>query len=697
MDAEVEILPAGTVIANRYEILDPIGEGAMGVVYRAQHRLMKKVVALKLLHPGLMRSAELLERFRREAQAAAHIDHPNVCAATDFDSAGDGAFFLVMEFLEGSSLAGVLERDGRLSPRRSLHIIRQVLSALVRAHEMGIVHRDLKPDNIFLVKRESGPDFVKLLDFGIARVAFDDSDSIKLTKAGTVYGTPHYLSPEQAVGADIDHRADLYAVGIILFEILVGHPPFDGESLFHIMNMHVTRPAPTLASVVPEMPLVEALDEVLARLLAKKADERFQNARQVLDALDPIYQALHGVTEQTGEFETLNPLISGVLPTLHAGVAVGTLQPSDTAGISVDLEVPISVDLPLVSAAVAESGAAGTADSLLVPAAVPATGATPLSGRSPSAKRGLLEEGLSWLVARTGLSRPQVVVFLALGLLIMLVVLSVLVAVLSDSEGEPTEGGQGGAVAASGLDLGAPVLVHGQDTAELIKADELVRRAVELMGNEPRAALALLETVAEQYSGDPVFHKLMAQAMWRSGEAEEALRTALMVIRVVPASLHDQDLVDVFVGLLSMPDEAMSAQAEEALRGNMTETVVARLWQRATTGRFNEDNALRVRIKAMLDEQGGYAQLEPWQQAALELRLLDGRGCKNRRRVLLEIMEIGDPRALPVVEVYHNAPRRGCGTFNKGDCHDCMRRDLAQAIQLFSTPDADAEVMDFSE
>src|SRR5690606_8292067 len=191
-----------------------LGEGGMGQVYRAQHVHMRKTVAIKVLHRELTMQPEIVARFEREAVAAARIEHPHVAAATDFGQLPDGSFYLVLEFIEGRSLTALWAEHGRLPPARALAIARQVCDALDAAHSAGIVHRDLKPDNVMLLAREGDADFVKVLDFGIAKLQSDDtSGQPALTKAGTVFGTPEYMAPEQAQGAGVDARSDLYTLG----------------------------------------------------------------------------------------------------------------------------------------------------------------------------------------------------------------------------------------------------------------------------------------------------------------------------------------------------------------------------------------------------------------------------------------------------------------------------------------------------
>ncbi len=274
----------GRIFSDRYRITRKVGEGAMGQVYLARHTFMDKNVAIKVLHSQLLSHEEVVERFQREAKAAAHIDHPNVCAATDFGRYGETGLFLVMEWLDGRSLEDVIIEDGPLPEARALHIAIQAAEGVQRAHELQIVHRDLKPANIMLVTRDGDPDFVKVTDFGVARVPIGNMS--KITQAGTTYGTPSYMSPEQAMGDEIDARADIYAFGVMLFEMLTDRLPFAGASIAHILSMHVTEPAPHVSTFAPNVSA--ALDALVFRCMAKSPDDRFQSAAKLSDALRAI-------------------------------------------------------------------------------------------------------------------------------------------------------------------------------------------------------------------------------------------------------------------------------------------------------------------------------------------------------------------------------------------------------------------------
>jgi serine/threonine-protein kinase len=281
----------GTRLVGRYLIERLLGNGGMGDVYLAEHVTIRKKVAIKVLHPEMSRMKEVVARFEREALAAAHIEHPNVAAASDFGKLDDGSFFLVLEYVEGRSLRQTIA-GGPLELARAIHVARQIAGALARAHALGIVHRDLKPENVMLVTRDGDPNFVKVLDFGIAKVPVGEilgetlGTGQALTQLGMVYGTPEYMAPEQALGQAVDARADLYALGVILFEMIAGTRPFDDESKVAILGMHVTAPVPSLKERAPDAGVSCALDDLIARLMAKDARARFSDARELIDALD---------------------------------------------------------------------------------------------------------------------------------------------------------------------------------------------------------------------------------------------------------------------------------------------------------------------------------------------------------------------------------------------------------------------------
>ena len=280
----------GQVIAGRYEIVRQLGAGGMGAVYQARQLSMDRMVALKLIHPHIA-SAEVARRFHREMKATSKIEHPNTIAVFDFGADENGQLFLAMEFLEGKPLSRVLEEAGALPLSRIVRVGSQVVRALGAAHAEGIAHRDLKPDNIMLVDRYGESDVVKVLDFGIARFVDGDESRSQMTHEGAVIGTPAYISPEQAMGRPIDHRADFYSLGVMLYQMAVGRLPFEGPTLAALLVAHATE-SPPAPSVVAPGKVAPMLESLILALMAKSPDDRPSSAADVLRALE----ACAGVT-----------------------------------------------------------------------------------------------------------------------------------------------------------------------------------------------------------------------------------------------------------------------------------------------------------------------------------------------------------------------------------------------------------------
>ncbi|HEX6835483.1 MAG TPA: protein kinase, partial [Polyangia bacterium] len=274
-DAPAPEAIVGTVVDGRYRIERVLGTGGMGAVYEAEHIEIGKKVALKVLHPQFSRQADLVARFRREARAASKVGHPNIVDVTDSGTTDGGDVYFVMERLDGLDLGEVLRHERRIAPDRVVAIGTQVCRALSAAHAAGIIHRDLKPENIFLVSREGVPDFVKVLDFGIAKQDMGNQNSPRrLTTPGIAMGTPEYMAPEQAAGKAIDGRVDIYSVGAILYEMLTADPPHHGANVMEILAKKATE-SPTLPRELnPDVP--EALEEVVMRCLERDPDRRPQ-------------------------------------------------------------------------------------------------------------------------------------------------------------------------------------------------------------------------------------------------------------------------------------------------------------------------------------------------------------------------------------------------------------------------------------
>lgn len=275
------------ILEGQFRIIKKIGTGGMGSVYKAEQPDMNRMVAVKILHAKLKNRKDLVSRFRREARAMSHLSHPNTVKVMMYGELETGELYIVMEYLEGRNLNQIVRREGPLAVERAIPILLQVCGALQEAHDLGMVHRDLKPENIFLTTSGGLSDYAKVLDFGLAKVTERElrPGSIMLTQEGMVFGTPEFMSPEQAQGITLDRRSDIYSLAIILYEALTGKLPFDARSSMEYIQLHVTKPPIALDERIPGKTFPSGLGDVIAKALAKKPDDRWASAVEFGEAL----------------------------------------------------------------------------------------------------------------------------------------------------------------------------------------------------------------------------------------------------------------------------------------------------------------------------------------------------------------------------------------------------------------------------
>ena len=270
----------GKVIDGRYEIQARIGEGGMGIVYKARQTSIDRVIAIKMLNAQMAADPTWVQRFYNEAKACSRLQHPNTIRMFDFGQSSDGRLFMTMEFLDGVSLREAVSK-GPMAPQRVVKILIQCCASLAEAHSIGIIHRDIKPDNVFLLNMAGSPDFVKLLDFSVAKLL--EGDRMK-TQAGVVFGTPQYMSPEQGRGLPLDARSDLYALGILAFEMLTGNVPFNDENPMTVIQMHLHGSVPPLAATIPY-----SVQQIVRRALEKDPSRRYQSSGEMMQHCQQVF------------------------------------------------------------------------------------------------------------------------------------------------------------------------------------------------------------------------------------------------------------------------------------------------------------------------------------------------------------------------------------------------------------------------
>ena len=616
----------GTVISGRYLIRELLGEGGMGSVYLAEHTHMKKRVALKLLHPEMSDNAEVQSRFEREAMASAHIEHPNVAAATDFGRTADGAYFLVLEYVEGTNLRDALE-PGPLSVPRALRIARQMALALERAHESGIVHRDLKPENVMLVKREDEPDFVKVLDFGIAKVlelgaASASGDVAKrnvgqpLTRLGTILGTPEYMAPEQALGEAVTPAADLYGLGVMLYEMLTGKHPFDPPDRTAMLSFHIVAPVPLMQDRAPAVDVPATVEAVVRCLLEKDSKKRYPSARALIDAIDSAAKT-SGI-ELSGT-ATAPPVASEQKP---------WSRPDAFAQTSVG---------------------------------APASEVSPNQAVAPPSQRSL-EGGARPSVTDTLRRQPRrVLIAVAAALPIGFILVVAVVLLVTRRHG--------------------PIVVVTADGSTTSAA----ARAKAATADELKAAVALgpeaLEALTKEYPDDPTLPPKLALAYQAQGRPADALKTVRALLATNPAAASDDDVLQLVVTNAAKGKGDDDDEAFAILEGPLGERGVDALVELSTAKAASRQTAERLHARALrsLAKPDVRAHASPAAVVLLDLRT--AQTCAARKELLGRVKEAGDARLSPTLKAMKNT--RGCGFLGRADCFPCLRREplLDEAIE----------------
>jgi eukaryotic-like serine/threonine-protein kinase len=633
----------GTLLADRYRIDALVGEGGMGKVYSAEHVLMRKRLAVKVLRRELTSVPEVVARFEREAMAAGNIEHPNVAAATDFGKLADGAVFLVLEFVSGHSLRDEIAR-GPFQVERALHVARQIASALSAAHAQGIVHRDLKPENVMLVEKGGDPDFVKVLDFGIAKVPLGDVAGVSkagtpITKAGMVFGTPEYMSPEQALGQNVDGRADLYALGVMFFEMLSGVRPFSSQSSVGILGQQLSKPTPTFAERSPGLVVPPAVEQIAQKLLARDASERFQTAPELSRAIDVLLAPIpgHGVYRYT--------LADGSRPSFSdAEPSQPRIEPKPSPEDA--MQAPF----------------AGAAPLFATPALHGSTGLTTIFIRFV---RDFERSRRRWPASVRDALRPvPTPALLSAGALVIALLIVIVIAlgakgarVLSGPSQPVASAAPSGSAAPQSA---APAPVDTASEAALQEAQKVGAAALEVLaGKYPHDARVALELARAALAAKDYVKAVggVGRTLNLNPELSDSKQIASIVFQTAQVKAASDASFALLFGPMDKhgPDIAYDLAATE----------VVKPWVRARA-----DQGLR---------SADFTRLAtPALSIAVALRYATT--CPQRYALLPRAKELGDERALGYLNMYKATT--GCGRRQKDDCYSCMRADsrLSDAI-----------------
>ncbi len=280
-------LPAGTVFAERYEIVMTLGRGSTGVIYKANHLYLSRMVALKVLHPQLVSETESVARFKREAQAVSALSHPNIVAIYDFGINADGLPYLVMDYAGGTTLMNRIVCRNIITAAEAIPLFIDACDALAHAHSKGVIHRDVKPSNLLIIEDSSGVESLKLVDFGIAKVV-ESNPAMHITQNGDVLGSPLYMSPEQCMGSELDCRTDIFSLGCVMYMTLVGKEPFVGANVLDTMYRRTVEDAKPFASINPQLNCPEALEAIVFKALARDVADRYQTMLEVKTELERL-------------------------------------------------------------------------------------------------------------------------------------------------------------------------------------------------------------------------------------------------------------------------------------------------------------------------------------------------------------------------------------------------------------------------
>jgi serine/threonine protein kinase len=615
----------GSTLDDRYEVVRCLGAGAMGKVYEVRHLRLGKRFAMKVIHRELTQVPEFVARFEREALSMSHLQHANCVSVTDFGHSASGELYLVMEFLEGASLADMLDKP--LPVGTALEIARQILLGLQHAHQAGIVHRDVKPDNVMRIESTDGSWQIKVVDFGIAKTSVvgdstsGRSSSEPLTKAGVVFGTPQYMAPEQALGGEVGERADLYAVGVILWRMLTGRPLFEGiEGHVELLSTKISTPAPSLDKIAPGV-FSRSLCELLGRALKRKPSERIASAGEMLEAIHQIQREPGG----------------------------GLAENRSSAWVRV--------------------------------AQVPRT----LTGMYVDWYRCAGDEAPTWRGRLRGLAsrRGAAVVSSALAVVMLLCLPLLLMGGDRSRQGSGPSSAPGSS-SPSTKGSSAPGLPVKAKIAKAVKkqldvplkpsvpgSGDAIARIRQLLGRkECREASIQLRDVLQQRPQLAEAHYLLGAAMLCRRQYSEGIASYTAALRLNPAYQRDPRLLEDIQQLLKVSTHRVAALELLATLGQPALPTLL------SVASHSPHSAMRSRAVEIVNSLGAASQID-W-LASHTQALRHGATCGERRAAVAALRKLKDPRAISALR---QARDERAGFWRRGYRNWCIRSEIVQALQ----------------
>jgi eukaryotic-like serine/threonine-protein kinase len=645
-------LQVGAVIGERYRVVKLLGEGATGTVYAAEHIPLRKKVAIKILHPELTDTPEGVARFEREAMATSRIEHENVAAAVDFGKLADGSMYLALEYVEGRSLRSEIVK-GPFGVTRALHVARQIASAIAAAQSLGIVHRDIKPENVMLVSKGADTDFVKVLDFGIARVPVDEGSlggPQALTKAGAVFGTAEYMPPEQGIGQKVDSRADLYALGVMLFEMVAGVRPYGARADLGILAQQITQPLPTFAERAKGIDAPASLERLVHRLLAKRPQERIQKADDVVNAIDALaYAEASGSTSPAASSE--EPLPAFALATQLPGALAAQSAPAAPAEDGSN--VP-SRQEPATGRTEAVSNRPRTSVAVAAASISKSVGQTfsKISAVVDMRRRALPEPIKAWLVR------------VPAGLLVVVIIGLILLAL--GSIGTWLHHAQvSRAVAAA--------------SASALAAEQLKAQAAASASAQASPifdAEASRASAVDGDSKDPNTLLDLAEKKLREGKELEAVNGVVQVLGKHPDRRNDPRVANILFKSASSTAKGVANTTYSLLEGAMAAPGAEIMYQLAI------DRSLPPYVRSRAEKWLHSPQFDRASSDALRVaaKIRFAPTCEAKHAFLPMAAKAGGGAALTTLHELQS--QSGCGLSGKNDCYPCLRGDsqLGDAI-----------------